>query len=150
MFLLLSKIEVLHIIKCKINHGSQNVLWVLTWFGIYQYFILSQRQGIQFTYFHQPMLKLNKHSGFHDLFRFWYVQEYKYGSILWLEDGNLYLRLRTMSHTIYAVKFEQTIIHQHRHLRRESQSHAPANVLMRFYPIDKSLVCLQSERMTSC
>jgi hypothetical protein len=29
---------------------------------------------------------------------------------------------------------------QHGHLRRESQSHAPAHVLMRFYPIDKSLV----------
>jgi hypothetical protein len=28
-----------------------------------------------------------------------------------------------MSHTIYAAKFEQTIIHQHVHLRRESQSH---------------------------
>ena len=26
--------------------------------------------------------------------------------ILWLEDGTLYLRLRTMSHTIYAAKFE--------------------------------------------
>jgi len=33
-----------------------------------------------------------------------------------LEDGNLYLRLWTMSHTIYAAKFEQTIIHQHVHL----------------------------------
>jgi hypothetical protein len=53
------------------------------------------------------------HSGFHDL----------------------YLRLRTMSHTIYVAKFEQTIIHQHVHLRREIQSHAPANVLMRLYPI---------------
>jgi len=40
-----------------------------------------------------------------------------------LEDGNLYLRLRTMSHTIYAAKFEQTITHQHVFLRRESQSH---------------------------
>ena len=39
-----------------------------------------------------------------------------------MEDGNLYLRLRTMSHTIYAAKFEQTLIHQHVHLRRESQS----------------------------
>jgi ABC-type Mn2+/Zn2+ transport system permease subunit len=47
------------------------------------------------------MLKLKTHSGFHDLFRFWYVQEYKYGSILWLEDNNLYLSLRKMSHTIY-------------------------------------------------
>jgi hypothetical protein len=36
-----------------------------------------------------------------------------------------------------------------RHLRRKSQSHAPAHVLMRLYPIDKSLVCLQSERRTS-
>jgi hypothetical protein len=44
-----------------------------------------------------------------------------------------------MSHTIYAAKFEQTIIHQHIHLRRESQSHAPVHVLMRLYPIDKSL-----------
>jgi hypothetical protein len=42
-------------------------------------------------------------------------EEYKYGSILWLEDGNLYLRLQTMSHTIYAAKFEKTIIHQHVH-----------------------------------
>jgi hypothetical protein len=25
------------------------------------------------------MLKLKTHSGFHDLFRFWYVKEYKYG-----------------------------------------------------------------------
>ena len=55
-----------------------------------------------------------------------------------------------MSHTIYAAKFEQTIIHQHVHLRRESQSQAPAHVLIRLYPIDKSLVCLQSERMMSC
>jgi len=30
-----------------------------------------------------------------------------------LEDGYLYLRLWTMSHTIYAAKFEQTITHQH-------------------------------------
>jgi len=29
------------------------------------------------------------------------------------KDGNSYLRLRTMSHTIYAAKFEQTITHQH-------------------------------------
>ena len=40
-----------------------------------------------------------------------------------------------MSHTIYAAKFEQTIIHQHVHLQRESQSHAPVHVLMRLYPI---------------
>ena len=40
-------------------------------------------------------------------------QEYKYGSILWLEYGHLYLCLRKMSHTIYAAKFKQTIIHQH-------------------------------------
>jgi len=57
-----------------------------------------------------------------------------------LEDGYLYLRLWNMSHTIYAAKFEQTIFHQHVHLRRESQSHAPTHVLMRLYPIDKLLV----------
>jgi hypothetical protein len=34
-----------------------------------------------------------------------------------LEEGNFYLRLRTMSHTIYAAKFEIT----HQLLRRESQ-----------------------------
>jgi hypothetical protein len=39
------------------------------------------------------------------------------------KDGILYLRLRTMSHTIYAAKFEQTITHQHVLLRRESQSY---------------------------
>jgi hypothetical protein len=43
-----------------------------------------------------------------------------------LEDGNLYLRLQKMLHTIYAAKLDQTIIHQHVHLRRKSQSHAPA------------------------
>ena len=51
-----------------------------------------------------------------------------------------------MSHTIYAAKFEQTIIHQHVHLRRESQSHAAAHVLTKLYPINKSLICLQSEK----
>ena len=48
-----------------------------------------------------------------------------------------------MSHTIYVAKFEQTIIHEQAHLPRKSQSHAPAHVLLRYYPIDKSLVCLQ-------
>jgi hypothetical protein len=38
-----------------------------------------------------------------------------------------------MSHTIYAAKFEQTIIHRHVHLRRKSQSHEPAHVRMRLY-----------------
>jgi hypothetical protein len=51
-----------------------------------------------------------------------------------------------MSPTIYAAKFEQTIIHQRVHLPRENQSHASVHVLMRLYPIDKSLVCLQSEK----
>jgi hypothetical protein len=107
----------------EINHGSQNVFWVSTWVGEYYYFIPSRRRGIQFTNISQPMLKLKTHAGFHELFRFWYVEEYKYGSIYWLEDGNLYLRLRTISHTIYATQFEQTIIHQHVLLRRDSQSH---------------------------
>ena len=39
------------------------------------------------------------------------------------KDGNLYLRLWTMWHTIYATKFEQTITHQHVLLRRERQSY---------------------------
>jgi hypothetical protein len=59
-------------------------------------------------------------------------------NIMWYVSGFLYLCLWTMSHTIYAAKFEQTIIHQHVHLRWESQSHASAHVLMRLYPIDKS------------
>ena len=50
-----------------------------------------------------------------------------------------------MSHTIYTANFEQTIIHQHVHLRRESQSHGPAHVLMRLYPIDKLLVCYKAK-----
>ena len=36
------------------------------------------------------------------------------------KDGNLYLRLRAMLHTIYAAKLEQTITHEHVLLRRES------------------------------
>jgi hypothetical protein len=36
------------------------------------------------------------------------------------------------------------------HLRLEDQSNALAHVLMRWYPIDKSFVCLQSEIKTSC
>ena len=48
-----------------------------------------------------------------------------------------------MLHTIYTAKFKQTTIHQHVHLRRESQSHAQAHVLMRLYPIDKSTNFMQ-------
>jgi len=61
---------------------------------------------------------------------------YKYGSILWLEDGNLYLRMRKMSHTIYAANGKVSHIH-----RRMCEWD---------YTIDKSLVCLQSERRMSC
>ena len=39
------------------------------------------------------------------------------------KDDNLYLCLWAMSHTIYAVKFEQTKTHQHVLLRMESQSY---------------------------
>ena len=45
-------------------------------------------------------------------------------------DGNLYFRLWKMSQTIYAAIFEQTIIHQHVHLRRESQSYAPGHEII--------------------
>ena len=39
------------------------------------------------------------------------------------KGGNLYLPLREMLHTIYAVKIEQTIIHQHVVLGWESKSY---------------------------
>ena len=58
------------------------------------------------------MLKRKAHSGFHDLFRFCYVLEYKYGIILCLEDGNLYLRWRKMSHAIYAANGKVSHIHR--------------------------------------
>ena len=51
-----------------------------------------------------------------------------------------------MSHTIYAAKFEQTIIPQHVPLRRENQLHAPAHVIMRIYQIDKSLVFIKRKK----
>ena len=54
-----------------------------------------------------------------------------------------YLEQETISHTIYAAKFEQTIIHQHLDLRRESQSHAQAHVLMR--SINRSCVSTAKE-----
>jgi hypothetical protein len=38
-------------------------------------------------------------------------KEYTYGSILWLEDGNLYLRLRKMTHTIYVANGKVSHIH---------------------------------------
>jgi hypothetical protein len=60
------------------------------------------------------MLKLKTHSGVHDLVRFLYVSEYKYGSILLLEEGILYLRLWKMSHTIYAANGK--VIHIHRRM----------------------------------
>ena len=39
------------------------------------------------------------------------------------KDSDLYLSLWTMSHTIYAAKFEQTLTHQYVLLRREYQSY---------------------------
>jgi hypothetical protein len=59
----------------------------------------------------QSMLKLPTHSGFHDLF-----------------DGNLYLRLRKMSQTIYVAIGKVSHIHM-------------AHVLMRLYRMNNSLVC---------
>ena len=41
-----------------LNHGSHNVLGVLTWIGGYQYFIPSQKRGTKFTNIRQSMLKL--------------------------------------------------------------------------------------------
>ena len=62
------------------------------------------------------MLKLNYFDS--DMFKGTNMVEY-----FERKDGNLYLRLRTMSHTIYAAKFEQMITRQHVLLRQESQSH---------------------------
>jgi hypothetical protein len=45
-----------------------------------------------------------------------------------------------MSHTIYAAKFEQTIIHQHVLLRRESQPHILYN--WKVSRIDKTSVTI--------
>jgi hypothetical protein len=39
------------------------------------------------------------------------------------KEDNLYLRLRAMSHTIYAAKFQHTITHQHVLLRQETKSY---------------------------
>jgi hypothetical protein len=52
--------------------------------------------------------------------------------------SNFHNQIYFTSHTIYVAKFEQRIIQQQVHWRRESQSHAPVHVLMRWYPIDKS------------
>ena len=62
-----------------------------------------------------------------------------------MEDGYLYLRLRNMSHTIYVAKFEQTTIHQHVHLRRKSQSHAPGACANEIIP-NRKLVRLFTKR----
>jgi len=51
-----------------------------------------------------------------------------------LEDGNLYLHLRKMSHTMYSANGKVSPIH-----RRMCEWD---------YTIDKLLVCLQSERRT--
>jgi hypothetical protein len=67
--------------------------------------------------------------------------EHKQVPCVWRMTYSQQQGLRNMSHTMYVAKFEQTIIHQHVHLRRESRSHATMHVLMRLYPIDKSLVC---------
>jgi hypothetical protein len=86
------------------NYGRfYDFLHEYSWNVVDSWSSTNQKRGIQFTNIYQSMLKLKAHSGFHDFFRFWYIWEYKYGSILWLEDGNLYLRLRKMSHIIYAV-----------------------------------------------
>jgi len=48
-----------------------------------------------------------------------------------LEDGDLYLRLRKMSHTIYVIN-------------------GISHICEWDYTIDKSVVCLQSERRMLC
>jgi hypothetical protein len=60
------------------------------------------------------MLKLTTQYGFHELFTVVYFDG---------KNGNYFLRMRAMSHTSYAAKFEQMITHQHVLLQRESQSY---------------------------
>jgi hypothetical protein len=71
------------------------------------------RWQIKFTNIRQSMLKLKTHSGFHDYFDS--GMSNSTNTVVYFEDGNLYLRLRT--------QFKQTMIHQHVLLRRENQSH---------------------------
>jgi hypothetical protein len=82
-----------------------------------------------------------------------YVFENNIPRILYLEDGNSYARLRTMSHTIQVMLPNLSrikIIHQHVHLRRESQSHAPAHVLMRLYQIVRLYTKRKKDIMLEC
>jgi hypothetical protein len=72
---------------------------------------------LQLSYFILPLCDLSTNNRNSDMYNSTNTVEY----FDW-KDDNLYLRLRAMSHTIYAGKFEQTITHQHVHLRRESQS----------------------------
>jgi hypothetical protein len=98
---------------------------------------------IKFTNIRQPMLKLKISSGFHDLFL-------NYNTILMTFWSIVVDKCNIKMYPVYQpTKFGQTIIHQHEHLRRESQSHAPVHVLMR-YTQSINRVCLQSERRTSC
>ena len=67
-----------------------------------------------------------------------------------LEDGNIYLRLRTMSRTIYAAKIRTDDNSSTCTFTTDKSVTCTEHVLMRLYPINKSLVSSQSERRTSC
>jgi hypothetical protein len=61
-------------------------------------------------------LKLKAHSGFHDLFLTYLVHTPCFWNII-------FMRSAQGQKTMYAAKFEQTMIHQHVLLRQDSQSH---------------------------
>ena len=66
-------------------------------------------------------------------------------TVVYLEDGHLYLRLRKMSaHNLCNLNNTApsiSIIRITIYAANGSQSHSPAHVLMRLYRMDNSLVC---------
>ena len=88
---------------------------------------------IKSTIIRQPMLKSKTHSGFHDLFSIFDMSKSTNTVVYFDWKTVIYIYACGKCRTIYAAKFEQTIIHQHVHLRRKSQSHSPAHVRMRLY-----------------
>ena len=64
---------------------------------------------ITLTNIRRRMLSLKAHSVFHDLFRFWYVEEYIFGSLGWLEYCSVYLHdLVTIKKSSYSFRYNNT------------------------------------------
>ena len=47
-------------IRIEIIHGNQNVFWVLTWIGRYEYFIPNQKWGVYNIYYYLPKIEGGK------------------------------------------------------------------------------------------